>query len=165
MPLWPQEERVRSPSLHSPGLPDYNSELAGAQAPPRCAVARPHVPATRTGPSPAHTLVPPLSSPRCPAGTPEHNSKGKNFFRGGGKSCSPQDVTSQARQCVSLLSYKQRNLTFHLGQDQPAELNWQQTDQRRRQQLQAGIWVFFTLPCSQRPEGSALESASPKVGP
>lgn len=68
---------------------------------------RPHVPATRTGPSPAHTLVPPLSSPRCPAGTPEHNSKGKNFFRGGGKSCSPQDVMSQARQRVSLLSYKQ----------------------------------------------------------
>lgn len=60
MPLWPQEERVHSPSLHSPGLPDCNSELAGAQAPPRCAVAQPHVPAPRQ--------LTPLFHPSAPQG-------------------------------------------------------------------------------------------------
>lgn len=47
----------------------------GPRAPPRCAVAQPHVLATRTGPSPAHTLVPSLSPTRCPAGSFEHNLK------------------------------------------------------------------------------------------
>lgn len=64
VPLWPQEERVRSPSLHSPGLPDRNSELARAQAPPCCAwhshTYWPHTPAPR--------LPTPLFHPSAPQG-------------------------------------------------------------------------------------------------
>lgn len=102
MPLWPQEERVHSPSLHSPGLPDCNSELAGAQAPPRCAVAQPHVPAPR--------LLTPLFHPSAPQGAQQEllsTTPMVRTFLGEEESCSPQDVTSQARKCVNLLSYKQ----------------------------------------------------------
>lgn len=108
-------------------------------------MAQPHVPATATGTSP-HPPSIPHSPPKCPAGAPEHNPEVRTFLGRGENSCRPQDVTRQVRKRVNLLSYKQRNLIFHLRRDQPTELNGQPTAQRHRQQLQAGIWVFFTLP-------------------